>query len=179
MLVHWHSPYATFIDKLVKQLRIELSDNSRLELGDENKIIANFFMSNPIFQSKGAGSVAFLSNSADLLYKFEGDRIYGDILEENLVFVVEGKLARSLDTGDGWFKALDIISKGGWLNENVLLEKRRTIISAEVLTEQATIMTIPYADMDGILKTSPQVTRTFMNHILKQMEKYQILWLQS
>ena len=179
MLVHWHSPYATFIDKLVKQLRIELSDNSQLELGDEKRIIANFLTSNSILQSKGAGSVGFLSSSTELLYKFEGDRIYGDILEENLVFVVEGKLARSLDTGDGWFRALDIISKGGLINENALMTKRRTIISAEVLTEHAKLLTIPIDKVQSLFIKHPDTVNSFFNHILKQMEKYQMLWINS
>ena len=179
MLVHWHSPYATFIDKLVKQIRIELSDDSQLELGDEKRIITNFLTSNPILQGSGAGTVAFFANSTQLLYKFEGDRIYGDVLKDNIVFVVEGKLARSLDTGDGWFKALDIISKGGIINESSLMEKRRTVISAEVLTEHAKLLTIPVEKIHSLFLKHPDTAKPFFEHILKQMEKYQLLWINS
>ena len=179
MLVHWHSPFSTFIEKLVKQIKFEVEETGQAEPGDEKRIITSFLISNPILQGSGAGTVAFFADSTQLLSKFEGDRIYGEVLEENLVFVVEGKLARSLDTGDGWFKALDIISKGGWLNENALLEKRRTIISAEVLTEQAELLLIPIEKAQSLFLKHPDTTKPFMDHILKQMEKYQLLWIES
>jgi len=179
MLVHWHSTYATFMDKLVKQIRIELEDEKHLELGDEKRIITNFLTSNPILQGSAVGTAAFFADSVQLFYKFEGDRIYGDILEENLVFVVDGKVARSLDTGDGWYRALDIISKGGWINENVLMNKKRTIISAEVLTEHAKILTIPLEKVDSLFRRHPDTVKPFLEHVLKQMEKYQLLWINS
>ena len=84
-----------------------------------------------------------------------------------------------MDTGDGWFKALDIISKGGWLNENVLLEKRRAIISAEVLTEQAKLLLIPLEKAQSLFLKHPDTAKPFFEHILKQMEKYQLLWIES
>ena len=130
-------------------------------------------------QGSGAGTVAFFANSTQLLYKFEGDRIYGDVLKDNIVFVVEGKLARSLDTGDGWFKALDIISKGGIINESSLMEKRRTVISAEVLTEHAKLLTIPVEKIHSLFLKHPDTSKPFFEHILKQMEKYQLLWINS
>ena len=179
MLVHWHSTYGTFIDKLVKQIRIELEDEKHLELGDEKRIITNFLTSNPILQGSAVGTAAFFADSVQLLYKFEGDRIYGDILEENLVFVVDGKVARSLDTGDGWYRALDIISKGGWINENALMETHRTTISAEVLTEHAKILTIPIEKVDSLFRRHPDTVKPFFTHVLKQMEKYQLLWINS
>ena len=179
MLVYWHADFKVFIENVAKKIVLEIQAAQSANVEDDNKIILNFISANPIFHGETGGTLRLFSKKAKLFRLFEGDRIESELMANNLIFVVEGKLARTLDTGDGWFNALDIISKDGWLNETILLPKQRAKISAEVLTEQATIMTISYADMNGILKTSPQVTRTFMNHILKQMEKYQILWLQS
>ena len=179
MLVHWHAPFSTFIEKLIHQTKIEIEDVGQLQSSDDKKIISDFIVRNPILQGSGGGTLAFFADSTQLVTKFEGDRLYGDILRENLIFVVEGKLARSLDTGDGWFKAMDIISKGGWLNENIFLEKPRTNISAEVLTEQATVLTIPLEKAHSLFLAHPDTFQPFFQHALKQMEKYQMLWIQS
>lgn len=179
MLVHWHSTFATFLDKLTHQIKIEMESEVQAHSDDDRKIISDFIIQNPILQGSGGGTVAFFADSTQLITKFEGDRIFGDILNENLIFVIKGKLARSLDTGDGWFKALDIISTGGWLNENALLEKRRTKISAEVLTEKADILLIPIEKVYSLFLKHPDTAKPFFDHILKQMEKYQLLWIQS
>ena len=179
MLVYWNADYSVFSKKLVEKIKFELDADKTLPIDDDKKIISDFIIQNPILQGSGTGMVAFFSDSAQLLTKFEGDRIFGDILEKNLIFVVEGKLARSLDTGDGWFKALDIISKGGWLNENILLENRRTNISAEVLTEQAKVLVVPLEKAESLFLRNPNAAKPFFTHILKQMEKYQLLWIES
>ena len=179
MLVHWHSPFETFMEKLIHQMKIETEDDGQTQTSDDKKIISNFIIQHPILQGSGGGTLAFFADSTQLVTKFEGDRLSGDILRENLIFVVEGKLARSLDTGDGWFKAMDIISKGGWINENVFLEKPRAIISAEVLTEQAKLLTIPLEKAHSLFLAHPDTSKPFLEHILKQMEKYQLLWIQS
>lgn len=179
ILVHWHSPFFTFIEKINRQFKIEIENDSEIHGRDDKRIISDFIIQNPILQGSGSGTVAFFADSAQLFSKFEGDRIYGEILEKNLVFVVEGKVARSLDTGDGWFKTLDIISAGGWINENVFLEKRRTTISAAVLTEQAKILAIPLEKTESLFIKHPDTIKTFFTHLLKQMEKYQVLWSKS
>ena len=179
MLVHWHSPFSTFISKLMDQIKIEVEMEGQPHGDEDKRIISDFIIKSPILQGSGGGTVAFFADSTQLLTKFEGDRIFGDILNENLIFVVEGKLARSLDTGDGWFKALDIISKGGWINENVLLENHRTTISAEVLTESAKLLIIPLEKTKSLFFKHPDTAKPFFDHILKQMEKYQLLWIQS
>lgn len=179
MLVHWHAPFANFIKKLVQQMKVEMDSERDIVGVDDKKVITDFIIKNPLLQGRGAGLASFFTNSARLITKFEGDRIFGDILNENLIFVVEGKLARSLDTGDGWFKALDIISKGGWLNENVFLEKKRTEISAEILTEQAKLLIIPLDKAESLFLAHSDVAKNFFEHILKQVEKYQLLWIES
>ena len=179
MLVNWHASFPDFLKKLSRQIKFEMENDREIAGADDKKIISDFIIKNPILQGSGAGVVSFFTDGAKIITKFEGDRIYGDILDENLIFVVEGKLARSLDTGDGWFKALDIISKGGWLNENVLLTKKRTTISAEILTEQAQILLIPLDKAESLFITHPDAIKPFLTHILKQVEKYQLLWIES
>lgn len=179
MLVYWNSNYSSFSTRLVEKIKFELDADKNVPIVDDRKIISDFIVKNPILQGGTTGTVAFFSDSAKLKTMFEGDRISGDILEKNLVFVVEGKLVRSLDAGDGWFKVLDIVAQDSWLNENILLENRSTTISAEVWTEQAKILVIPLEKAESLFISHPDAAKPFFTHILKQMEKYQLLWIES
>lgn len=180
MLTYWNSPFSQFFEKVTSQVFDTQTDHLlELQKNEDFRIIKDFIAVNKILQGEHSGTVVSFSEAAQLITYFEGDRIHGDIIENNLVFVVEGKVARSLDTGDGWYNALDIISKGGWINETIFAKKRRSTIAAEILTEQAKILLIPFKNVDDFAKKHSSVYRNFMNHILNQMEKYQVLWMQS
>ena len=179
MLNHWHSSFLSFIDNVTGKISMDLENLSEIQKQEDRRIISDFISVNSILQGEHSGTITLFSESAKLIRCFEGDRVSGDVIENNLVFVVEGKVARSLDTGDGWYNTLDIISKGGWLNETIFLSKRRSNIAAEVLTEQAAILLLPLSNVVEVIRKNPSVYKNFMNHILKQMEKYQLLWLQS
>lgn len=178
MLVYWNAPFADFIENINK-IAAEISAKDENAEENENQTIIDFIYKNEILQSESTGAAAILVENSKLLTRFEGDRICGDILDKNLVFVVEGKLSRSLDTGDGWFNALDIIKAGGWINETVFNANRRAIISAEVLTEKATLLMIPLETFESATRQSPALYKSVLQHVASQMEKYQVLWLQS
>ena len=175
MLVYWHAPFTGFIEN-IKKIAAEISTR---EVENENQIIIDFLHKNKILQSETTGATIVLAENSKLVTRFEGDRIFGDTLEKNLVFVVEGKVSRSLDTGDGWFNALDIIKAGGGINESVFNPNRRAIISAEVLTEKATLLTIPIETFESATRQSPTLYKSVLQHVAAQMEKYQKLWIQS
>lgn len=179
MLVYWNSPFNDFIEDVTAKIFADIQTADEIQEQENRKIIVDFISSHKLLQGEVPGTIQAFAAAAKLATYFEGDRISGDILDNNLVFVVEGKLARSLDSGDGWFNALDIIGKRGWLNETIFLDKRRSEISAEVLTEQAKILLIPFSNADAVMRKYPQVIKGFMKHVLSQMEKYQLLWLQS
>lgn len=178
---YWKLPFEKFMENVTEIIFMDPQRELEAQRRDERKIILDFISTNKVLQGEDVGANTIFAESAKLIDYFEGDRIQGGILEKDLLFVVEGKVARNLDTGDGWYNALDIISKGGWINENILLkeDERRSNIAAEVLTEQATILLIPIASFNNVLKKYPNFNKNFMKHILKQMEKYQILWMQS
>ena len=179
MLVYWNSSFNEFIENINSKIFADTQTAKEIEEQERRKFIVDFISRNKLLRGDIPGTIQVFADVTKLITYFEGDRISGDILNNNLVFVAEGKLARSLDSGDGWFNALDIISNDGWLNETVLSEKRRSEISAEVLTEQAKILIIPISKIDDVLRKYPTVYQAFLNHVLNQMEKYQLLWLQS
>ncbi len=178
MLVYWNAPFLDFLSNIQK-LAAEISAVKESAQEDERKIIIDFISKNKMLQSESTGATAILVENSKLVTRFEGDRIFGDILDKNLIFVVEGKLARNLDTGDGWFNALDIIKAGGLLNENIFLDKRRATISAEVLTEKAVLLLIPLETFESATRQNPALYKSILQHVARQMEKYQMLWLQS
>ena len=179
MLSYWNQSFDRFIENVTEIIFMDPHLELEAQRRDERKIILDFISVNKILQGNDVGSNTMFAESAKLIDYFEGDRISGDILDKNLVFVVEGKVARSLDTGDGWYNALDIISKGGWLNETVFLDDRRSEVAAEVLTETATVLAIPRANAEHVLRKYPGFYKNFMRHNLKQLEKFRLLWLQS
>lgn len=177
MLLYWHAPFSDFMEN-IKKISAEIAAKEDSPENENQKII-DFIYKNKILQSESTGATSVLVENSKLLTRFEGDRIYGDILNKSLVFVVEGKLSRSLDTGDGWFNALDIIKAGGLINENIFNSKRRAIISAEVLTEKAVLLIIPISIFESATRQSPALYKSILQHVASQMEKYQMLWLQS
>lgn len=179
MLVYWNSSFNDFIEDVTAKIFADIQTADEVQEQENRKIIIDFISSHKLLQGEVPGTIQAFSEAAKLATYFEGDRIGGDILNKNLVFVVSGKLARNLDSGDGWFNTLDIISKRGWLNETIFLNNHRAEISAEVLTEQAKILLLPLSNVDAVMRKYPQVVRNFMKHFLNQMEKYQLLWMQS
>lgn len=179
MLLYWNAPFADFIENVKRLVQSEITEVEKISEEDERRKIIDFIYKNKILQSENVGAAQIFAESSKLFTRFEGDRIFGDILEKNLVFVVEGKISRNLDTGDGWFNALDIINVGGLINESIFLQNRRTTISAEVLTEKAVLLTIPLTVFESATRQSPALYKSVLQHVASQMEKYQILWLQS
>ena len=175
MLTDWNLNYEKFIDRLSN--RIEEINKEGKE--DNIKYLQNFISQLELLQGVNEGTLQQILKMAKLETHFEGDRISGTDIEQNLIFVMEGKLVRNIETNDGWYKTLDIIKENAWVNETVLLEKQKAKMSAEVLTEKAQLMSIPLEDMKQLLKKFPDIDHKILQHILNQMEKYQRLWVQS
>ena len=176
MLTDWNLDYENFINRLSSRIE-ELSNKSAKE--DVTAYLQNFISQLILLQGINEGTLQQILKVSKLETYFEGDRISGAEIENNLIFVVEGKLVRSIETNDGWYKTLDIIKENGWINETVLLEKQKNKISAEILTEKAILMMISLENMKQLLREFPDVEYKILQHVLSQMEKYQRLWIQS
>ena len=178
MLVDRNVKFAEFSKNLDARIQ-KLNASSEISHADVRKKIHDFLSQLPILRDCLEITLEQLADKSELVTCFEGDRISGDMLEENFIFVMGGKLVRSLDSGDGWYNPLDVIRENSFVNPTSFLAKRRMILSAEVLTEQAELLSIPRDLMLEVLHKNPEVAISIMNHALDQMEKYQALWLQS
>ena len=176
MLKDWNLNYEKFIERLSN--RIEEIDKED-EKEDVTAYLQNFISQLAILQGINEGTLQQILKISTSDTYFEGDRISGEKIEQNLIFVIEGKVVRSIETNDGWYKTLDIIKENGWINEAALAEENKNKISAEILTEKAILMLIPLEDMKKILIEFPDVEHKILQHTINQMEKYQRLWIQS
>ncbi|SHK65873.1 Condensation domain-containing protein [Selenomonas ruminantium] len=177
MLTDWYSTYGNFCSHLYERLQ-----NLRLEQAEtpDSRIILQDALSKlHLLQECDKGIIQLFVDDAKLTTYFEGDRLLEKDWEGQLAFVVKGKLARSIEQGDGWFRPLDIARENTWLNETILLSDKKTNLSAEVLTERAVVMTIPLLALNKHLLQSPVLVNNIIRHCIRQMEKYQRLWIQA
>ena len=174
MIIDWNLNYKDFIERLSERFEFDVE-----EVQQDDNYLLHFVSQLPLLQGTSSGTYQNIIKIAELKTYFEGDRISDAEIENNLIFVAEGKLVRSIETGDGWYNTLDIVKENRWINETVLLEKRKTKMSAEVLTEKAVVMEIPLDAMKKFLQANAVVNQKILQHVLSEMEKYQRLWIQS
>lgn len=178
MMADWTEDAATFTQRL-EQHRDRMKELVEAEQGDSRKRVQDFLSRLYLFQECEEGIIQMLMQDAKLSRRFEGDLISGKEVEEQMVFVVQGKVCRSIETGDGWYNTLDILNENSWINETVLLPDHKTQLAAEVLTDQATILTIPMQSMQASLSKSPRIGKSIIQHTIRQLEKYQRVWVHS
>ncbi|MBR0261494.1 MAG: hypothetical protein IJQ85_06825 [Selenomonadaceae bacterium] len=176
--VDWNAKYSDFMRNLAKRVKMQ-SEAQEISHEDTRKKIRNFLSQLSILQGRHEGTINLFAGNAEIITRYEGDRISGDMLKEKFIFVVSGKLARNVDTGDGWYNPIDIVAKNSFVNPTNLLDKQRLTLSAEVLTEQAELLTIPRDVLIETSRDNSEVALSLMNYALAQMERWQILWLQS
>ncbi len=178
MLNDWNAKFADFFKRL--NIRAEIPTDITTSFKEDNrKKIRDFLSQLPILQGRFGGTIGLFDGQAELITRYEGDRISGELLKKKFVFVVDGKLARNVDSGDGWYNPIDIVAKNSFVNPTNFLERQRLTLSAEVLTERAELLTIPRNVMIDVLRKNSEVALSMMNFALEQMERWQILWLQS
>lgn len=178
MISDWNAKFSEFANRLTERVEMQLKDEILLR-EDEQKTSRDFLSQLPILQGRYGGTIKLFEKHAKLITRYEGDRISGDMLKENFIFVADGLLSRNVDTGDGWYNTLDIIERNSFINPTHLLEEQRFKLSATVLTDQAELLLIPHDVFIGILRKNSEVAMSVMNYALEQMERYQLIWLQS
>ncbi len=176
LLTDWNLSYAAFLPRLQNRWEKEIH---QIPPEDSRKILQDYISRLSLLQECDRGLIQLFMRDAKLSTRFEGDRIAEKEIEENAVFLVKGKVARCLETGDGWYNALDIRIETSWINELALLPKRKCHLSAEVLTEQVVLLTVPLSALQRLIENSPQLAQNIIQHTVRQLESYQKLWMQS
>ena len=167
LLTDWNLSYAEFLPRLQNRWKQEIQ---QIPPEDSRKILQDYISRLSLLQECDRGLIQLFMRDAKLSTRFEGDRIAEKEIEENAVFLVKGKVARCLETGDGWYNALDIRVETSWINELALLPKRKCRLSAEVLTEQAVLLTVPLSALQRLTENSPQLAKNIIQHTVRQLE---------
>lgn len=178
MLADWNDNYNIFIERLAKH-SVSVEKKIKEKKKDSRAELQNYLSRLDMLQECENGVIQLFVECAQLVTYFEGDTLPEELLKTHLVFLVEGKVARSMETGDGWYNALDIKKENRWLNELLFLEEKKAHLSVEVLTEQARFLLVPFTTVQAVLKRHPGLGINMLKYIARQLEKYQRLWVQS
>ncbi len=178
MMTDYNIPMSMFMARLAK--RLDSEENKELDIHNLS-LYLNYEISRiGIFSSLHDGEdITHLQKNTTLKTFFEGDRISGEVLNDNFAFVLQGRVARNVDSGDGWYVTLDILKDKSLLNATSFLEKPRLPISLEVLTDEAQIIFIKKEAVEKIAQKDYNLSRSIISYALSEMEKYQYLWIQS
>ena len=176
MLTNRFETISAFRANLEERLRAEKKFQAAYQ-EEEKARLQNAVSLMPLLQGEDAGMIQVFMKQGTLFTYYEGDRIEG--MGRDLLFVAEGKLVRSIEDSDGWYRTLGIAKEGTWLNETVMLDERKALLAAEVLSERATILAIPKESMENILALYPSFWPKITTHAIAQLETFQRLWAQS
>ena len=177
ILVDWNAKFPDFKNNL--KHRMEMLKSKKTSSEDARKKIRDFLSQLPILQGRFEGMIDRFDELSTLETFYEGDRISGDVLAKKFIFVVDGKLVRSVDTGDGWYNPLDVVRRNAFINPTSFLDEPKLLLSAEVLTDQAQLLMVPRNVLLDAFTENPEIARALFRYALTQMERYQMLWLQS
>ena len=114
---------------------------------------------------------------ARLTSKLMGDRISGDALEQNVIYLAQGQVSVSLYDLNGWCNVLGLKKDDSWLNEIILLPQRSSKLALEIVSDAADLIYIPLAEFRRLLYNEPSAVRGMLLLALAEMEKYQKLWV--
>lgn len=175
MLLHMDRQVADFGQKL--KLRIESQKENTPELQEKKAI--SYIWELPFFRDIREEKLYKLARAAKVRTYFENDQI---IMNNDLglfFFLLEGRVARLMDPGSGWYNMLDIAKEGSILNETVMMEKCKSRIMGEVVSEKARVLAVPLPLIIDLGPESQLFRKRMFLHVMGEMEKYQRRWVNS
>ncbi len=178
MLTDWDAGIEGLLNRIAVRTSLVSSDIQAREDTVCAKV-QTFLSRLGLFQGTATGILQPLMDISRVVTRYQGDRISEEEIRTQAIFVMEGKLARYMDSGDGWYNLLDIAGSRRWLNELALLSNQNSKLSAEVFTEEAELVFIPIDKFKDILAKHSEVKDNIIKHLLSEMEKYQKLWVHS
>lgn len=175
MLLHMEGQVASFGQSL--KVRLESMQETAAEL-TEKRLIA-YIKELPFFRGILEEKLYKLARAAKVRTYFENDQIIMNHELGMMYFLLEGRVARLMDPGSGWYNMLDVAKEGRVLNETVVMEKCKSSIMGEVVSEKARILVLPLPMIMDLGIESQSFRKAFFQHVMGEMEKYQRRWVNS
>ena len=120
-----------------------------------------------MFQELPKQYLKTLAATAQMKTYFENDTIPMVDMEDALLFVMEGTIARSIDYGTS-IHPLDVLKENSWINENALLPENKVKFSLQIITEKAHILSLPIS----AIRSNKELSEQMLAHALKHAGKY-------
>ena len=175
MLLHMDSQVASFDQGL--RVRLESKEEKATVLSERNIMALLRWL--PYFQGIVEEKLYQVARAAKLRTYFENDQIIMNHDQGQMFFLLEGRVARLMDPGSGWYSMLDVAKEGKILNETVMMEQCKSSILGEVLSEKARVLIVPLPQLMDVALGSSSFRKAVTLHILGEMEKYQRRWVNS
>ena len=175
MLLHMDSQVASFWQSL--RVRMETAQESVGEITEKN--VLAYIRSLPHFQGILEEKLGKVARVAKVRTYFENDQIIMSHDQGYMFFLLEGRVARLMDPGSGWYSMLDVAKEGRILNETVLMEQCKSSIMGEVVSEKVKILIIPLPQLMDLAQGNSSFRKHITLHILGEMEKYQRRWVSN
>ena len=149
-------------------------------VGIDRKELQNFVSTLSLLKECEVGLIIEIMNIVVLTKYFEGDRISGSEIKENMLFVYEGRIARNIDLGDGWYNVLDIVKEKQWLNDTVFIATDgKNDESFEVLSEYAVVLSIPIKVVLALLNKHLPFAMGIIHSLSRVTDRYRKLWMRA
>lgn len=178
MITEYNSTVSMCLTKFKERIKVE--ETQKVEKPNIDLYVRYAILSVDIFSVLNKEDLELLQNNAKIKTLFEGDRIFGEDLNENVIILTKGRAARNVDSGDGWYNTLDILKERSILNLSmVFLDKPKLPMSIEILTDESEIVFIKKTSFESVMRKNNLIAKNLMIYVLKEAEKYQYLWIQS
>ena len=175
MLLHMDNKVTAFGQSL--KLRVDSLRESTAELTE--KRIISYIMELPFFAGTIEEKLYKLARASKVRTYFENDQIIMNHDLGIMYFLLEGRVARLMDPGSGWYNMLDVAREGRILNETVMMENCKSSLMGEVVSEKARVLMVPLPQIMDLRAESASFRKKIFQHIMGEMEKYQRRWVSN
>lgn len=174
MMENWNNP----IYKLKQKL-----DSADIIMHNSHKLskdtIVSMLRDISFFSTLDDNSLYKLADNSHIYTSFSDDTILSiGEQQDDLIFVLGGKVARYMESNESWLNPLSVIKKNGLVNEYALTDTNSCIM-AQVATSKALLINIPITIVNKLMASNPTMAQKFNAYILDELKKYQKRWINT
>ena len=175
ILTDWRQP----LKKTTTAKEEFIPPSPKAEVGDKPTRLKKAIASLEMFGGISLPTMDRLASQADFKVLLEGDRLGEEDMTGKAFFLLSGRIARSLDPGDGWYYFLDMMKEGAWPNELALLDNRKNKLALEVISEEARFLVLSLDNVRWAINEEATLAKWLMKRLLRLVEQYQRRWVQT
>lgn len=167
---HWSSTLAAL------ELSVRPHESSSLNRS-QSMLLSQLLRKTPLFKSATQFQLSQMTRHSHVyqLTKYEVVQSVGEH-QDNILFLLNGDVIRQKMNQEGWLAPLNIVHAGDLINIQNLCS-RESKQYAEVVSDKATIATIPVEDLKELINMSNDIGMMLIQDLLQSLDHYEDLWL--